>query len=61
MSESKRNEKIIGTVWAVILMILWVFYPFFPGEILGWMITAIVWSVIGGVMAISLFFMKRKK
>ena len=30
MSESKKNEKLIGTIWAVILVILWIFYPYFP-------------------------------
>ncbi len=61
MSESKRNEKIIGTIWAVILVILWIFYPFFPGTTLVWMWTAIIWSIIGGILAISLFIIKRKK
>jgi hypothetical protein len=61
MTESKKNEKLIGIIWAIILVILWIFYPYFPGDILAWMITAIVWSVIGGVMALSLFFIKRKK
>jgi len=61
MSESEKNEKIIGTIWAVILVILWIFYPFFPGEIFIWMWIAIIWSIIGGVMGISLFLIKRKK
>ena len=61
MSESKKNEKIIGAIWVVILVVLWMFYPFFPGNILGWMWTAIIWSIIGGIMAISLFILKRKK
>ena len=61
MSESKKNEKIIGTIWAVILVVLWMFYPFFPGDILAWMWTAIIWSLIGCIMAITLFILRRKK
>jgi len=61
MSESKKNEKIIGTIWAVILVVLWMFYPFFLGDILVWMWTAIIWSIIGCIMAISLFILRRKK
>ena len=60
MSESKKNEKIVGTIWAVILVILWIFYPFFPGDILIWIWLAIIWSIIGGIMAIGLFILKRK-
>ncbi|MFX0030357.1 MAG: hypothetical protein ACFE8B_14185 [Candidatus Hermodarchaeota archaeon] len=61
MIESERNEKIIGTIWAVILVILWIFYPFFPGNILAWLWTAIIWSIIGLILAISLFIIKRVK
>ena len=59
MIESKRNEKIIATIWAVILVILWILYPFFPGTTLVWLWTAIIWSIIGGILAISLFLIKR--
>jgi len=61
MTESNKNEKLIGTIWAIVLVILWIFYPFFPGNILAWLWTAIIWSIIGGVMAISLFIIKRLK
>ncbi len=61
MTESKRNEKIIGIIWAVILVLLWLFYPFFPGNTLAWMWTAIIWSIIGFIIAISLFIFKRIK
>jgi len=61
MSESKKNEKLIGAIWAVILVVLWIFYPFFPGDTIAWMLTAIIWSIIGLVMAIGLFILKRKK
>ena len=61
MIESEKNEKMIGTIWTVILVILWIFYPFFPGDILIWMWIAIIWSIIGGIMAIGLLIFKRKK
>ena len=61
MTESKKNEKIVATIWAVILIILWILYPYFPGDILVWMWTAIIWSIIGCILAISLFIIKRKK
>ncbi|MFW9902273.1 MAG: hypothetical protein ACFFDY_13485, partial [Candidatus Thorarchaeota archaeon] len=62
MIESKRNEKIIATIWAVILVLLWIFYPYLPGDnVLVWMWTAIIWSIIGCILAISLFIIKRIK
>ena len=61
MIESKKNEKIIGIIWAIILVLLWVFYPFLPGYIITWQVTAIVWSIIGLVLAVSLWIIKRKK
>ena len=61
MSESKRNEKIIATIWAVILVLLWIFYPFLPGYTIVWLWTAIIWSIIGAILAISLFIIKRMK
>ena len=62
MTESKKNEKLIGTIWAVILVLLWIFYPYLPGDnVLVWMWTAIIWSIIGCILAISLFIIKRIK
>jgi len=61
MIESKKNEKIIGVIWAIILVLLWVFYPFLPGFIITWQVTAIVWSIIGLVLGLSLWIIKRKK
>jgi hypothetical protein len=61
MSESERNEKIVGGIWAAILVFLWIFYPFFPGDIFVWMWIAIIWSIIGGVLALGVFILKRKK
>jgi len=61
MMESKRNERIIGIIWVVILVLLWVFYPYLPGYIITWQITAIVWSIIGLILALSLLILRRKK
>ena len=61
MVESKTNVKIISIIWAVILVLLWVFYPYFPGYIMTWLWTAIIWSLIGLILALSLFIVKRVK
>ncbi len=61
MTESKKNVKIIGTIWAVILVLLWTLYPYFHDNILIWMWTAIIWSIIGGIMAVSLFIINKIK
>ncbi|MFX1573427.1 MAG: hypothetical protein ACFFB0_11810 [Promethearchaeota archaeon] len=61
MSESKKNVKIIGIIWAVILVLLWIFFPFFPGKILVWLWVAIIWSIIGCILAIALLIIKRIK
>ena len=60
MSESEKNEKIVGAIWAAVLVFLWIFYPFFPGDIFIWMWIAIIWSIIGGVLALGVFILKRK-
>jgi hypothetical protein len=61
MSESKKNEKLMAIIWAVILVLLWFFYPFFPGDFLVWMWIAIIWSIIGGILALGVFIIKRIK
>ncbi len=61
MSESKKNEKLIGIIWAVILVILWMFYPLFPGNTFVWMLLAIIWSAIGGILALGVFIVRRNK
>ena len=61
MSESEKNEQIIGTIWAIILVILWIFYPFFPGDIFIWMAIAIIWSIFGGILGIGVYIFKPKK
>ena len=61
MSESKKNIKIISVIWAIILVLLWLFYPFFPGEIIVWQWVAIVWSIIGGILAIGVYVLDKIK
>jgi hypothetical protein len=61
MTKSEKYEKIISTIWAIILVILWIFYPFFPGNIFIWMWIAIGWSIAGGIMGTLLFILKRVK
>jgi peptidoglycan/LPS O-acetylase OafA/YrhL len=61
MGESKKNEIIVGIIWAVILVILWIFYPLIPGDKLPWTWVVIVWMIIGGIMDIGLWIFKRKK
>jgi len=61
ISESKKNEKIVGIIWAVILVLLWIFYPFFPGRTIAWLWTAIIWSIIGCVIAIGVFILRKIK
>jgi hypothetical protein len=61
MLESKRNVKIIGIIWVIILVLLWVFYPYFPGYAMTWLLTAIIWSIIGLILAVSLFIINRVK
>ena len=61
MAESKKTERIVSIVWAIVLVILWFFYPFFPGEISGWMLFAIIWSIIGGILAIGVWIVRRTK
>lgn len=61
MSESKKNEKLMAIIWVIILILLWFFYPFFPGETLVWMWVAIIWSIIGGILALGVYIVKRTK
>ena len=61
MAESKRNEKIIGTIWVIVLVFLWIFFPFLPGETFGWYLFALISSIVGGVIAIVLFVIKRSQ
>ena len=61
MSESKKNENIVGAIWAIILLLLWIFYPYLPGDKSAWNWVVIIWATIGGIMAITLAIIKRKK
>ena len=61
MEESKKNEKLIGVIWVIVLVFLWLFYPFLPGETIGWFLFALIWSIVGGLMALVLFIIKRSQ
>ena len=61
MAESKKNEKLIGIIWVIVLVLLWIFYPFLPGVTMAWYLFALIWSIVGGVMALVLFIIKRSK
>ncbi|MFX1336999.1 MAG: hypothetical protein ACFFDK_00165 [Promethearchaeota archaeon] len=57
----EKIEKIIGTIWVIILVFLWVSYPFLPGDIFFWMWVAIIWSIAGGIMGLIFYLIKRIK
>ena len=59
MAESKKNEKIIGIIWVIVMIVLWIFFPFLPGETMGWYLFALIWSIVGGIMALVLFILKK--
>jgi len=60
MVELEKINKIFGIFWLVILVILWISYPYFPGDIFFWMWLAIIWTIIGGVVG-TIFFMTESK
>ena len=57
----EKIEKIIGTIWVIILVFLWITYPFLPGDIFFWMWIAIIWSIAGGIMGLMFYLIKRIK
>ncbi len=59
--KSQKYEIIIGIIWIAILVLLWVFYPYLEGDTLTWMWTAVTWSLIGNVLYMGLFILKRVK
>jgi len=61
MGDIEKTKNIIKTIWVVILVFLWISYPFYPGDIFFWMWLAIIWSIIGGIMAIGLLLNKNVK
>ena len=60
-TESQKYEIILGVIWIVILVLLWVYYPYLEGGTLLWMWTAVIWSIIGNALYIGLFILKRAK
>jgi hypothetical protein len=57
----EKIEKIIGIIWVIILVFLWITYPFLPGDIFFWMWIAIIWSIAGGIMGLIFYIIKRIK
>ena len=57
----EKIEKIIGIIWVIILVFLWITYPFFPGDIFFWVWIAIIWSIAGGIMGLIFYLIKRIK
>ena len=57
----EKKEKIIGIIWVIILVFLWVSFPFLPGDIFLWMWAAIIWSIAGGLMGLIFYLIKRTK
>lgn len=57
----EKIEKIIGSIWVIILVFLWVTYVFLPGDIFFWMWVAIIWSIAGGIMGLIFYLIKRTK
>jgi len=57
----EKIEKLIGTIWVIILVFLWVTFAFLPGDIFFWMWVAIIWSIAGGLMCLIFYLIKRTK
>ena len=57
----EKIEKIIGIIWVIILVFLWVSFPFLPGDIFFWMWVAIIWSIAGGILGLIFYLIKRTK
>ncbi|TFG21275.1 MAG: hypothetical protein EU530_00575 [Promethearchaeota archaeon] len=47
MVELKNIKALFAILWLIILITLWVMFPFMPGDILFWMWLAIGWSILG--------------
>lgn len=65
MGEEKTSfekiEKLLGIIWVIILVFLWISFPFLPGNIFFWMWIAISWSIAGGIMGLIFYIIKRTK
>lgn len=65
MGEEKTSfekiEKLWGIIWVIILVFLWISFPFLPGNIFFWMWIAISWSIAGGIMGLIFYIIKRTK
>ncbi|MHA1452715.1 MAG: hypothetical protein ACTSRD_07640 [Promethearchaeota archaeon] len=47
MVELKNIKAFFAIMWLIILIALWIMFPFMPGNILLWMWLAIAWSILG--------------
>jgi hypothetical protein len=47
MVEIKNIKALFAILWLIILIALWIMFPFMPGDILFWMWLAIGWSILG--------------
>ncbi|MBY9017088.1 MAG: hypothetical protein KGD68_15470, partial [Candidatus Lokiarchaeota archaeon] len=61
MRDLEQRKKIFGIIWVVILVFLWISYPYFPGDILFWMWLALIWTIIGGVIGTIHFMIESTK
>ncbi len=59
-SKKVTLESIIGTIWLVIMIVLWATYSWLPGDIFMWMWIAIGWSFAGGLIG-AIYFSARSK
>lgn len=50
MVEMKNVKAFFAIMWLLILIALWIMFPFMPGNILFWMWLAISWSVLGAIV-----------
>ena len=46
----KNVKAFFAITWLIILIALWVMFPFMPGDILFWMWLAIAWSLLGAIV-----------
>jgi hypothetical protein len=50
MVEMKNIKALFVVTWLIILIALWVMFPFMPGNTLFWMWLAICWSLLGAIV-----------
>jgi len=58
MVEIKNIRFLFAVLWLIILIGLWIIFPFMPGNTLAWMWLAISWSILG-LFVISIYLMTK--